>query len=472
MNWNTEVHLPSILSDISSAIQKTVDIDVAALAVNKPGSSDLSLSISILNGEKLEFPIQTLPASACLGFKIVDGHIFLLSRKSNLEGVQPLEKIFQNNANIRIRSSASFPIEHEILGDGFLLLGSYRKELILFKNMLKNLDLNAIIEESLLKSSVKIDQKKYIINTNVYYQKIFQKSIVPTILFNQDGTIIAVNEAMEKLYGHKLAIHTNRKNLEDLFPVPLQKNIIKYYRRYSSHQVHSIEIPLLCFNGEERIVELRMCAIDDDNQLMTASLIDITESKILNKNTKNEKDRLVMIHDLISSINSTLNKSQFTQVLLSQFKIFFDYSFIVIVLCDPDDMELDIHFSRQTPDITVLKGMRRQLLSFNEILSTCNQIEQGVAIINKIETILNLPVEENYATRLLIQFKTDKEIMGAMLLFHQEQISLTDYEIRIFRDLSAYFADTLVRLNLIQKYQQSLTNYSLLTQINEALNSS
>ncbi len=269
-------------------------------------------------------PVQALPASACLGFKIIDGHIFLLSRKSNLEGVQPLEKIFQNNANIRIRSSASFPIEHEILGDGFLLLGSYRKELILFKNMLKNLDLNAIIEESLLKSSVKIDQKKYIINTNVYYQKIFQKSIVPTILFNQDGTIIAVNEAMEKLYGHQLAIDTNRKNLEDLFPVPLQKNIIKYYRRYSSHQVHSIEIPLLCFNGEERIVELRMCAIDDDNQLMTASLIDITESKILNKNTKNEKDRLVMIHDLISSINSTLNKSQFTQVLLSQFKIFFD----------------------------------------------------------------------------------------------------------------------------------------------------
>ncbi|HEX9973704.1 MAG TPA: PAS domain S-box protein [bacterium] len=472
MNWNTEVQLPSILSDISVAIQKTVDIDIAALAVNKPGSTDLSLSISILNGENRDFPVQTLPDSTCLGFKIINGHIFLQSQKSNFEDVQPIDHLFQNDSFIRIRSSTSFPIEHEILGKGFLLLGSYRKELILFKNLLKDLDLNAVIGDSLLKSAIEIDQKKYIINTNLYYQKIFQKSIVPTILFNQDGTIIAINEAMEKLYGHKITPHTNQQNLEDLFPVPLQKNIIKYYRRYSSHQVHTMEIPFLCSNGKERIVELRMCAIDDDNQLMTASLIDITENKILTMHTKTEKDRLVMIHDLISSINSTLNKSQFTQVLFSQFKIFFDYSFIAIVLCDLDDMELDIHFSRQTPDIIVHKGLLHQLQSFNEILSTCNQIEQNIEIISKIVTILNLPVEENYPTKLLIQFKTDREIIGAMLLFRQEQINLTDYEIRIFRDLSNYFADTLGRLNLIQKYQQSLTNFSLLTQINKALNSS
>ena len=472
MNWNTEVQLTSILSDMSYAIQKTVDIDIAALAVNKPGSADLSLSLAILNDEKREFLVRTLPDSTCLGFKIINGHIFLQNQKSNFDDIQPLDQLFQNNATIRIRSSASLPIEHELLGKGFLLMGSYRKELILFEDILRDIDLNVVIEGSLLKSSIKIGHQKYIINSNLYYQKIFQKSIVPTILFNQDGSIIAINEAMEKLYGDTIAPPANQRNLEDLFTAPFQKNIIKYYRRYSSHQVHVMEIPFLCCNGEERIVELKMRAIDDDNQLMIASLIDITENNFLNRHTKKEKDRLVIIHDLISSINSTLNKSQFAQVLFSQFKIFFDYSFIVIVLCDLDEMELDIHFSKQTPDIIVQKGMRRQLQAFNDILSTCNQVEQNIEIISKIESALNLPVEENYSTKLLIQFKTDREISGAMLLFHQEPICLTDYEIRIFRDLSNYFADTLVRLNLIQQYQQSLTNFSLLTQASEALNSS
>lgn len=469
MNWNNEIQLASILSDISSAIQKTVAIDIVAMAVNKPGSADLSLSISVLNGEEKDLLVRIFPKSTCLGFKIVNGQIFL---QRDIHDFQPLDQLFENKATIRIRSSASFPIEHELLGKGFFLMGSYRKELTLFKNQLDDFDMNTLIEESLLKSSVKVGQKKYIIGTNLYYQQIFLKSIIPTILFNQDGTIIAVNEAMETLYGNKISPQTNQLNLEDLFPAALQKKIIKYYRRHSSHQVHTMEIPLMNHRGIERIVELKMSAIDDKNQLMSASLIDITENKMLNRNTKKEKDQLAIIHDLISSINSTLNTTQFIQVLFSQFKNFFDYSFIVIVLCDLDDMELDIHFSRETPDIIVQKGFHQQLLSFNELLSNCNQVEQKAEIFSKIEMVLNIHAEENFSTKLLIQFKTDNEIIGAMLLFRQENFCLTDYDIRIFRDLSNYLADTLVRLNLIQKYQETLTNFSLLTQVNEALNSS
>lgn len=469
MNWNNEIQLASILSDISSAIQKTVAIDIVAMAVNKPGSADLSLSISVLNGEEKDLLVRIFPKSTCLGFKIVNGQIFL---QRDIHDFQPLDQLFENKATIRIRSSASFSIEHELLGKGFFLMGSYRKELTLFKNQLDDFDMNTLIEESLLKSSVKVGQKKYIIGTNLYYQQIFLKSIIPTILFNQDGTIIAVNEAMETLYGNKISPQTNQLNLEDLFPAALQKKIIKYYRRHSSHQVHTMEIPLMNHRGIERIVELKMSAIDDKNQLMSASLIDITENKMLNRNTKKEKDQLAIIHDLISSINSTLNTTQFIQVLFSQFKNFFDYSFIVIVLCDLDDMELDIHFSRETPDIIVQKGFHQQLLSFNELLSNCNQVEQKAEIFSKIEMVLNIHAEENFSTKLLIQFKTDNEIIGAMLLFRQENFCLTDYDIRIFRDLSNYLADTLVRLNLIQKYQETLTNFSLLTQVNEALNSS
>lgn len=472
MNWNNEIQLPSILSDISFAIQKKIDIDIVALAVNRPGSTDLSLSISVLNGEKKNLPVQTFPESTCQGFKIIDGHIFLQRQQANVHNVEPLDLLFQKEANIRIRSSVSFPIEHEVMGKGFFLMGSNRKELTFFNNSANDLNVNALIEESLLKASVDVAQKKYIIGANLYYQQIFRKSIIPTILFNQDGTIIAVNEAMETLYGYPISPQANQLNLEDLFPLPLQKKIIKYYRRYSSHQVHTMEIPLLRYNGVERIVELKMRSIDDKNQLMTASFNDITDDKIVSRHHKKEKDQLVIIHDLISSINSTLNKSQFTQVLFSHFKNFFDYSFIAIVLCDYDNMELDIHFSRETPNITVRKGFHRELLSFNELLSTCNQVDQNVELISKIETVLNIPAEKNFSAKLLIQFKTDKEIIGAMLLFRPEPMDVTDYDVRIFRDLSNYLADTLVRLNLIQKYQETLTNFSMLTQINEALNSS
>lgn len=470
MIWTNEIKHQSILSDILFAIKKTVHVDIAVLAVNKPGASDVSLSLSMLHGEKYDFAERTLPNSVCLGFKITDGQIFLHQERLNADEVPSLEQLFHQHSDIRIRSSASLPIEHEILGTGFLFLGSYRKELSLFTNILNAAELNAVITSSLLTCSPQIDQEKFILHSNLFYQKIFQKSITPTIIFNHDGKIITMNEAMEKFYGQKLDFPINCKNLEDLFPLPMQKKIIKYYRRYASHHVQTIETPMLCGAGEERMVELKMCVIDDASQLMIASVLDFNEMKIRYKQAKTGKDRLVMIHDLIASINSTLNKSQFAQVLFSQLKNFFDYCFIVIVLYDPDGQKMDIHYSTRAPAITIQKGTRQQLERLNELLSSCDQIEQNNdAMRTEIEAILNLPIEESYATNLLLQFKTEENIIGALLLYHEDKMNWTDCEIRILRDLANYFSDTLVRLNLIQKYQQSLTNYSLLTQMNEAL---
>jgi len=470
MEWDSEIQLRSVLSHIATEIKKTINFDIAALAVNKPGSTDLQVSISVLNGEKKNVRVRTISDAACIGFKIINGNPFIQSRRESNHDFQFLDSLFSEHDNMSIRSSLIMPIEHELLGTGLLLVGSFRKELINQKHVFEEINLNAAIGKSLYKLSLRGEfEEKYAMSDNLY-KMIFEKLTMPALILKKDGTILMINQALEKLYGHPLSKVSQRYSLEDLFHWQQRKNIINCYRHTSPREANSLEATFLCHNGNERFVELNISSLDDE-QLLITILGDVTKYKTHEGQIEEWSDRLSLINEIMIAVNSNLNNNQLVQILFNQIGKFFGYDFAGIVVCDIEEKELDIYFSEEPNEVTFHKSAGSVFHLFQEALSGSKLIEQDAETINRISRILDLPDDVPYKSQIVIQLKTEDELKGIILLFKLTENARTQHDIEIFQSIAEPIASAIMKVQLIEKYQESLTNYSLLARVNESLNS-
>lgn len=303
------------------------------------------------------------------------------------------------------------------------------------------------------------------------YKAIFKQSPVPSVVFDHDGTILLINDALERLYGNPMKQFVHRSSVEELFQHRQRKRIIDHYQHIFSKHKKSLQLIFQCHNGEKRIIELKINPIEDSKLLM-ATLTDLTAYKISEKRVQEWGERISLIDEIIVAINSKLNKDQLIQILFTQIRKIFSYDFVCTVICDLDERELDVHYSNEELEIKSYKGIGSYFQLFNEALSSLNHIEENVETVFKVSMILGLSIDVTYKSQLLIQLKTDEQLIGAILLFSKAENTLTRFHIDVFQSISDQIANTFLKVKLLQKYQQSLTNLSLLARINESLCSS
>jgi PAS domain S-box-containing protein len=303
------------------------------------------------------------------------------------------------------------------------------------------------------------------------YKSIFEQSVVPGLVFNKDGNILMTNDALQQLYGVKISQFGDQFAIEDLFHRRQRKRIVEHYRTISSNQIKSSQFIFRCHNGEERIIELKIRQIDGSN-LLYAMLIDLTEYKAYENRAQQLIDRTSVINEIVASVNSNLNKNQLIRIFFNQISKIFGYDLAGIVLCDIEDKELEIHFSKEASELESRRGVGLFYQLFIEALSSCHQIEHDQDVISKVANVLELPVKENYKSQILFQLKTDEQLIGAVILFSLTENALTQYHIDIFHEVSDQIAIAIMKARLLHRYQQSLTNLSFLARINESLSSS
>lgn len=303
------------------------------------------------------------------------------------------------------------------------------------------------------------------------YRAIFQQSAVPGIIFRKDGTILTTNDALEQLYGGQVSQLVNQSTFEELFNYRQKRRVINYYQNLSLKQIKSSQFLFKRSNGEERIVELKIRPIDDNN-LLHAILFDITENKLYEKRVQELVDQISVVNEIVAAVNSNLNKNQLIQVFFNQIGKIFRYDLICILLCDIEDKELEFHFSKDPSEIESRKRIGLFCQSFAKVLSSCHQIEQDPATISHVADVLGLQIEDKYNSQTLVQLKTDEQLIGAVILFSRTENALTQFHIDIFREISDQIAIAFMKSRLLHRHQQSLTNLSFLARINESLSSS
>lgn len=303
------------------------------------------------------------------------------------------------------------------------------------------------------------------------YKEIFEHSPVPAVIFNGEGTILAANNAMQQLYGSQMFHLINQSSIENLFHQRQRKRIIDYYRNNSSEQNNSSPVIFQCFNGEQRTVEIKIRLIQHGN-LLYANLVDITNYKTYERQAQQLVDQLSVINEIVTAINSNLNKNQLIRIFFNQTNKIFGYDQACIVLCDIEDKEIEVHFSRDASEVESQRSIGTFCKSFTKALASCHKIEQDPKKINDIVDSLGLQDKREYKSVLLIQLNTDDQLIGAVILFRLTANTLTQYHINIFQEISDQIAVAFMKVRLLHRYQQSLTNLSYLAKINESLSSS
>lgn len=303
------------------------------------------------------------------------------------------------------------------------------------------------------------------------YRAIFEQSAVPGIIFGKDGTILNSNNAFEQLYGGPVTQLVDRSIFEELFNRRQRKRIIDYYQNIALKRAKSTQFIFQCFNGEKRIVDLKIQSIDDNN-LLYATIIDITENIIYEKRIQELVDQISVINEIVAAVNSNLNKNQLIQVFFNQIGKIFRADLVCMLLCDIEDRELEIHLSKDPSEIESRKAIGLFCQSFARALMSCHQIEQDAATISNVSDEVGLQIEEKYRSQTLIQLKTDEQLIGAVILFSRAENALTQFHLDIFREISGQIAIAIMKSRLLHRYQQSLTNLSFLAKINESLGSS
>ena len=183
-------------------------------------------------------------------------------------------------------------------------------------------------------------------------------------------------------------------------------------------------------------------------------------------------DRVSIINETVAAINSNLNKGQLIRIFINQMSKIFGYDFVSIALCDLEGKEVEVHISREISELISQKCPGLLYRSLIEELSSCQQVEQSRAAVYRIAGILGLKIEEDYKSQILIQLKTDEQLIGAVLLFSKGQNAINKFHITIFQEVAGQVAIAFMKARLLQKYQQSLTSLSFLARINESLSSS
>jgi len=471
MSMNSETQLQFVFSNLTFEIKKKIDFDLAVLAINKPGSIDLQILVSSINGKKQVLPVKIISDTYCVGFKIINGSLYIRSRCQSNKDVEFFHSLFDEQEDLYICASLIAPIEHERLGKGLVLLGSCQNQLIQSKKLFEEMDLNAVIGEYFDKPKIESYSKQNQFEVDIFYRLIFERSTVPALVFKKDGIIVMTNDALEQLYGTQLSEFIHRSSIEDLFHQRQRKRLIDHYRAVASNKIKSSQFIFQCQNGEERIVELKIRTLDDSN-LLYATLIDVTEYKVYERQVQELVDRITVINEIVDAVNSNLNKDQLIPIFFNQVSKIFGYDLACIALFDIEDKELEIHFSKEASEIESRKGVGLFYRSFNEALSSCHQIEQNPETIYHVANVLGFQLKEKYKSQILIQLKTDEQLIGAVILFSLAEDALNQYHIDIFQEISDQIAVAFMKARLLQSYQQSLTNLSFLARINETLSSS
>jgi len=470
MELDSENQIQNTLSILVAEIRKTIDFDSGVLAINAPDSTELLISASGLNGETGEFSVKKVPDAICTGFKIMNGSIIVQSKSQTNEDIEFGNSLLDID-QFGIRSSLVAPVKHDKLGQGYLLIGSCRNSLLQQRKVFQDLNFNNIIDKILNDPSVEedLEEKRYG-ETNLY-KSIFDQSPVPCLIFKSDGTIITVNHALEQLYGADMIQFIEHSSIEDLFLPRHRKRIVDHYHHLSPDRAKPLQVLFQCKDREECIVELKIQLIDK-SILLHASIINLTEYKVYERRVQELVDQTSVVNEIVAAINSNLNKGQLIRIFFNQVNKMFGYDLACIALSDIEDKEVEVHFSQDASEIESQKCIGLFYRSFIEELASCQQIEDKSETVFSIAQILGLQVREEYKSHILIQLKTDEQLIGAVLLFSKGANALNQYHIDIFEEISDQIAIAFMKARLLQKYQQSLTNLSFLARMNESLSSS
>ena len=304
-----------------------------------------------------------------------------------------------------------------------------------------------------------------------FYKSIFDQSTVPGIVFRKDGKVLMANNAMEQLYGTSIAEFISQRSIEDLFHPRQRKRVVDQYSQTCTHDVKLSQFIFRNYIDRELIVELRTRALDDDG-LMYATISDITEYKSYERQVQKLVDQISVVNETVAAVNSNLNKDQLIRIFFNQIGKIFGYDQAIFILSDIEGKELEIHVSKEAAEISSRKTTGLFFNSFTKALTTCQKIEQDSQAISLVVDVLGLQVNEGFKSQMLIQLKTDEQLIGAVILFCLKENALTKYHFTIFSEISDQVAIAFMKARLLLRFQQSLTNLSFLSKINESLSSS
>jgi len=310
-----------------------------------------------------------------------------------------------------------------------------------------------------------------LLDSNSLYQSIFSQSTVPGLVFRKDGKVLMVNDAMERLYGASISESNHQCSIEDLFHPRQRARVVDHYSQTGCHDIKLSQFIFKNHNDQEHVVELRTRAIDDGD-LMYATIIDLTEYKSYERKVQELVDQISVVNETVAAVNSNLNKDQLIRIFFNQVARIFGYEQAIFILCDIEGKELEIHASKQAAEISSRKAIGLFFNSFTTALSSCRQIEQDRRVIYQVADSLGLRVNKSYHSQMLIQLKTDEQLIGVVILFSFKENALTQYHINIFKEISNQVAIAFMKARLLLRFQQSLTNLSFLSNINESLSSS
>jgi len=279
------------------------------------------------------------------------------------------------------------------------------------------------------------------------------------------------NHALEQLYGAPMSQFMNKSSIEDFFHQRQRKRLIDYYSRACSRDMKTSLLIFKNHDARERIVELKIRSIDNSD-LLQATIIDVTEYKSHERQIRELVDQISTINEIVASVNSNLNKEQLVRIFFNQVGKIFGYDRACIVLCDIEGKELEIHLAQNTTEIDSRKAVGSVYRLFTEALSSCEPIEQNQPAIYKVANAFGLEIEKKYRSQMLIQLKTDEQLVGAVMLFSLKENALMKYHVTIFQEISHQIAIAFLKARLLHRLQQSLTNLSFLSKINESLSSS
>lgn len=470
MEWDSEDLFRTLLSEIIQEIQKTVAFNIAALAINPPGSSNLQIAISTTTGNRDHFFARTFPNACHHDFKLIKGFLYIEHRSMADPNAKSLELLSNGPHTFRIRSQLILNIDHHKLGLGALLIGSYRRELIAHTNRITEAELNAIIDHAIFK--LFHDQQleeKYNMEDNLF-KCIFETSPLPTLIFQRDGAILLTNDALQKLYGRPISPATHHINLEDLFQWPQRKQITDRYCHLNSTERLAIETFFIDYHNGRLPVQLMINALNGTD-IFLATIVECPQAMVLPEHSVSYEQRQSLVNEINLLIHANLNKEQFIKCLFNQVRKIFSYEAAAIILCDNEERELSVYYSQQPTEVETSKGLRALYSACQQLLLTGKPIEQNAETVASLCDLIGLQLEANYATQLIIRFKAEEELLGAMLLFHSAADIATEERLESLQQIGGSASNAYAKIRLLEKYQQSLTNYSLVARVNESLNS-
>ncbi len=463
--------LRHVLTQIINELDRSLNFNLAVLAINQPNSNDLNVAVEFPGSNGSELPIKHFPDAACVGFRIINEEVFIFNQRQSNTDIQFIESILEDCVNIKIKASLIRHIDHNLLGKGYLLIGSGSRELIFQKMKFEEVDFEQLIDDAFDNFQVADNLGHTEAETNHVYRRVFDNSIMPTVLMKNDGRIVHANKALEKLYGQDCLSILKRSSFEDLFVRDQRKAIVNRYRNCNSDDGHPMIAAFKRCNEEERIVEVRFQTLDD-NGVLYANLHDITEYKAVQGRVQETGEQLKLMSDIVAAVNSKLNIDQAMQVLFNKISLVFGYDLACVVLCDEEENKLDIRISIDEPEIVHKKGNGPVYQSFIEDLAAIDSITQDKKAISRLSKIIGLSFTKKVKSQIFIKLTSDEQIVGTIFLFSEAENAVTGYHLDLFHGVADQIAVGLLKTRMLQTYQQSLTNMSLLARVNEAISSS